>query len=195
MQLMNNTRPPVAAGGFSLIEVMVAVLVISIGLLGIAKMQALSLSNTSNSRLRALAAVESGSIASAMQADRGYWTTLTTVGADLTVSITGATINATGTSDSTLLTNPTCTGLAASCTVNQMAAYDLQTWATALNTVIPNESATIDCNEPAATLVVTCTITISWIENLVNSNSAQTVNNATTQTALATPTYTLVVEP
>ncbi len=99
MQLMNNTRPPVAAGGFSLIEVMVAVLVISIGLLGIAKMQALSLSNTSNSRLRALAAVESGSIASAMQADRGYWTTLTTVGADLTVSITGATINATGTSD------------------------------------------------------------------------------------------------
>jgi type IV pilus assembly protein PilV len=76
-----------------------------------------------------------------------------------------------------------------------MAAYDLQTWATALNTVIPNESVTIDCNEPAATLVVTCSITISWVENLVNSNSAQTVNNATTQTALATPTYTLVVEP
>ena len=39
--------------GFSLVEVMVALVVICVGLLGIAKMQALALSNTTTSRLRA----------------------------------------------------------------------------------------------------------------------------------------------
>src|ERR1700733_15964795 len=91
---MKPLRVPVTTRGFSLIEVMVAILIISIGLLGVAKMQALSLSNTGNSRLRALAAVEAGSIASMMQADRGYWTTVPTVGADLTATITGATVSA-----------------------------------------------------------------------------------------------------
>ena len=45
--------------GFSLIEVMVAIVVISAGLLGIAKLQALALSNTSTARLRSLAALVS----------------------------------------------------------------------------------------------------------------------------------------
>jgi type IV pilus assembly protein PilV len=194
MLVIKYPRPPIHSRGFSLIEVMVAVLIISIGLLGIAKMQALSLSNTGNSRLRALAAVESGSIASAMQADRGYWSTVPVVGTDLTASITGATVNTTGTSDTTLTTTQTCTGPTANCSTAQMAAYDLQTWATALNAVIPNETVSIDCSLPSATVTVTCTIVISWTENLVNSNSAQTVN-ATTKTALQTPTYTLVVDP
>jgi type IV pilus assembly protein PilV len=192
MLVMKYPRSPIPSRGFSLIEVMVAVLVISIGLLGIAKMQALSLSNTGNSRLRALAAVESGSIASAMQADRLYWSTIPVVGTDLTASITGPTVTAA--SDPTLTTTQACTGVAANCTVNQMAAYDLQNWATALNNVIPNETVSIDCALPSVTVTVSCTITISWTENLVNSNSAQTVN-ATTQAALQTPTYTLVVDP
>ena len=189
---MRYPRLPIPARGFSLIEVMVAVLIISIGLLGIAKMQALSLSNTGNSRLRALAAVEAGSIASAIQADRGYWSTVPVVGTDLTASITGAAV--TTSSDATLTTTQACTGLTANCTVAQMAAYDLQTWATALSTVIPNETVNIDCALPSVTVTVTCTVTIKWTENLVNSNSAQTVN-ATTQTTLQTPTYTLVVDP
>jgi hypothetical protein len=68
-----------------------------------------------------------------------------------------------------------------------------------MNTVIQNDTANIDCTmppvvAPATTSPVTCTITISWTENLVNSNSAQTVN-ATTQAALQTPTYVLIVQP
>jgi len=38
--------------GFSLVEVMVAVIVICVGMLGIAKMEALSVSNTTTARLR-----------------------------------------------------------------------------------------------------------------------------------------------
>jgi type IV pilus assembly protein PilV len=186
-----------APRGFSLIEVMVAVLVISIGLLGIAKMQALSLSNTGNSRIRALAALEAASLASALQADRTYWTTVPVVGADLTAAVTGASITAA--SDGTLTTVQTCTGAATVCTPAQMAAYDFQSWVAAMNTVIQNDTANIDCTmppvvAPATTSPVTCTITISWTENLVNSNSAQTVN-ATTQAALQTPTYVLIVQP
>jgi len=43
--------------GFSLVEVMVAIVVICVGLLGVAKLQALALSNTTTARLRSLAAL------------------------------------------------------------------------------------------------------------------------------------------
>ena len=59
--------------GFSLVEVMVALIIICVGLLGIAKLQALMLSNTGTSRMRALAALEASSIAATMHADRDYW--------------------------------------------------------------------------------------------------------------------------
>jgi type IV pilus assembly protein PilV len=182
------------SAGFSLIEVMVAVLVISVGLLGIAKMQALAISNTGNSRLRALVAMQASGLASAMQADRSYWATVPTVGKDLTATISGSSITAA--SDSTLTTGQKCEDPAAPpvCTAPQMAAYDLQQWASDLNNLVPNETVSIGCNLPTATSYVTCTITVSWNENLVNSNSAQQTN-ATVQAALATPTYVLIVQP
>ena len=43
-----------AHAGFSMIEVLVTVVVIAIGLLGVAKMQAASVSNTQVARLRSL---------------------------------------------------------------------------------------------------------------------------------------------
>jgi type IV pilus assembly protein PilV len=70
--------PP--ALGFSLVEVMVAVVVICVGLLGIAKMQAMAVSNTNMSRQRSLAAIEAASIASAMHSNREYWAGTGTTG-------------------------------------------------------------------------------------------------------------------
>jgi type IV pilus assembly protein PilV len=171
---------------------MIAVLVISIGLLGIAKMEALSLSNTGNSRLRALASLEVAGLASTMQADRGYWAQgvpLTTT--PFTVTIAGTTI--TSPNDATLQIPPNCLD-GNTCTVAQMAALDLQNWAGALNGVIPNDQVTIACQVPAATGLVSCQITVSWAENLVNANSAEQ-NTAAATTALATPQYVMVVEP
>ena len=55
-----------------------AVVVICVGLLGIAKMQAMAVSNTNMSRQRSLAAIEAASIASAMHSNREYWASFPT---------------------------------------------------------------------------------------------------------------------
>jgi prepilin-type N-terminal cleavage/methylation domain-containing protein len=59
--------------GFSLIEVLVALIVVSVGLLGIAKMQAVAYSSTGVASKRSLAAIEAASLASSMHANRAYW--------------------------------------------------------------------------------------------------------------------------
>jgi type IV pilus assembly protein PilV len=183
--------------GFSLVEVMVAVIVISVGLLGIAKMQALSLSNTASARLRSLAAIQAASLATSMHADRAYWAAATP---GLLVSASGG--NASTGNDATLqaalaavsaLTPATdyCTqgaaGSATPCLPAQMAAADLQTWAADLNTLMPNSSASITCDSNP----LTCKIQLSWRENLVGFNSA----NATTSDAIQASDYTLYVQP
>jgi type IV pilus assembly protein PilV len=183
--------------GFSLVEVMVAVIVISVGLLGIAKMQALSLSNTASARLRSLAAIQAASLATSMHADRAYWAAATP---GLTISATGGT--ATTTTDATLqaalgavaAVDPAtdyCTqgaaGSATPCQPAEMAAADLQTWAADLNNLMPNSSASITCDSNP----LTCVIQLSWRENLVGFNSAK----ATTSDAIQASDYTLYVQP
>lgn len=59
------------ARGFSLIEVMVAVLVLAVGMLGIAAMQAVSLRNSQSSFERTQAVMESYSILDAIRARGG----------------------------------------------------------------------------------------------------------------------------
>jgi len=167
--------------GFSLIEVMMALIIISVGLLGIAKMQALALASTGTARLRSLASIQAASLASAMHTDRAYWTT----SGIASVTITGKTI-----SDTTLATVHSCTGSGGTrpspaCTPTQMAAEDLQVWAAAMQAVLPNDSAIIACSGTP----VTCTITINWAEHIVNSNQQETTG------ALPPTTYQLAVEP
>src|SRR3981189_1478832 len=90
--------------GFSLVEVMGALIIVSVGLLGIAKMQALALSSTGTARLRSLAALEAASLAASMHADRAYWAAgATAAPITITGTSTGPTI-----SDATLATIKSC---------------------------------------------------------------------------------------
>lgn len=175
--------------GFSLIEVMAALIIISVGLLGIAKMQALALASTGTARLRSLAAIEAASLAASMHTDRGYWGFVGTK----TVTVTGTTIP-----DSTLGAVQSCTGAGGArptpCSATKMAAEDLQLWAKSLAAVLPNDTATITCNQTGV-VPVTCTIQIQWAEHIVNSNNQEaTAANATAVTS-ASSNYTLSVEP
>ncbi len=64
-------RPvPMAEHGFSLIEVMVSVLILGVGLLGIAAMQATALKNSQSSLERSQAVVQTYGILDAMRANR-----------------------------------------------------------------------------------------------------------------------------
>lgn len=187
---MIRRRLPSPSRGFSLVEVMVALVVIAVGLLGIAKMQALALASTTTASMRSLAAIEAASLAASMHTNRAYWST----SAAQTTTISGSTI----TTDDAALTAqitaaPSCVqGGTAPCSPTQLAAYDLTEWVAALNQLLPNVTGTISC--PNLTPPLSCTIQISWSEKAVAINS-QEASNATTTEAFQTPTYTLYVEP
>jgi len=159
----------------------------SVGLLGIAKMQALALASTTTARMRSLAALEAASLASTMRADRAYWSAVV---ADPAVVINAASITTT-TDNALLATTPSCETDQDVCTTSRIAAKDLQAWAVDLSNQVPNETALINCTPLVPTTPVTCTITIQWRENQVASNKQQ-------ELAAATPTptsYTLYVAP
>lgn len=193
---MKRIGPARVPHGFTIIEVMVALVVMSIGLLGIAKMQALSVSSVSTSRLRSLAAYEAASIASAMRANRAYWSNASLA---QPVTVSGGAASAT---DSTLKSALTlvgtgtvdycATGGGVPCAPVTMAANDLKIWASELKELLPSSTATITC--PTLTVPTTCSIRITWTENVVSLNK-QSAGAASSTADFQLPTYILYVQP
>jgi type IV pilus assembly protein PilV len=171
------------SAGFSLVEVMVALIVMSVGLLGIAKMQAVALSNTAVASTRALAAIEASSLAASMHANRGYWSS-PAVAALITMQ--GQTVTP------TVAPVGDCVG--ASCTPVSLAAYDLQQWTIAAKPILPPDyRAKITCT-PTVT-PPNCTIQIRWNEKSVALNTNGQKQAGDTDIALNLPIYELYVEP
>jgi len=167
--------------GFTLLEVLVALIVISIGLLGIAAMQATAITSTHSSQVESLVALQARSLADAMQVNTTYWHGGSYPNTAFTVSTTKGT---TTVSDSTLNTaGPDCTQ--AACSPIQLAAYDVQTWGSQLNTQVPGAQATIACQAAAPT---ECTITVTWIQKATVATNKGTESTATPTTM----SYTLV---
>jgi type IV pilus assembly protein PilV len=178
-----NRRQHGPAGGFSLIEVLVALIIISVGLLGVARMQALSISNTNAARSRSLAAIEAASLASAMHSNRAYWAANYP-----TITVAGTTVTS---SDGALNAAVNCnaSGGSAPCNATQLAASDLNEWVVNYAAIFPAGTATITCS--ALTTPLSCTILLAWTENVINS-AQQTGASAA---ALQTQTYNLYVQP
>jgi type IV pilus assembly protein PilV len=170
---------------FTLLEVMIALIVVSVGMLGVAKMHALAFASTGTASMRSLAAIEAASLASMMRANRGYWANGSAPPA--------ITINGTTLSDATLAATAATAsycikGATTPCSPATLAAYDLHRWAAALNAILPSPSANISC--PVIAPPISCTIQINWVEKTVAIN-AQAANGP----AMQAPTYTLYVEP
>jgi type IV pilus assembly protein PilV len=175
------------ARGFSMVEVLVSLIIIAVGMLGLAKIQALAYASTGVASQQSIAALEAASLASAMRADRNYWSAVTT---PFSYSAPGT--GAPTTTDSTLTNAYVCTsgGANAPCTPAQLAAVDVQSWVTTINATLPNPTATISC--PAVVTAGTpigCTIQVTWQEENVALNSNSVGNT------LTAPTYTLYVVP
>jgi type IV pilus assembly protein PilV len=182
MYLNRNMGRPRAAG-FSLIEVLVALTVTGIGLLGLAKMESLAMSSTGVARSRGIAAIQAASLAASMHSTPGYWAAGF---APATTLISSAPAN------NFSVWIPCTTPGAASCSPQAVALEDLREWGIAVGNVLPGYLTTITCSTTG--FPVTCTIQIQWTENVVAGNSAQTQINQL-QGGVQTPTYTLFVQP
>jgi type IV pilus assembly protein PilV len=216
MQLNPELRHEVPATvrgvrGFSLVEVLVALIVICVGLLGVAKMQALALSNMTTSRLRALAAFEAAALAGAMHSNRNYWAqTPASFAPNYTVTVNPAAAPVITASDAALAAQAnadypanlnacvgTNNGLATCPVAANLAAYDLARWTSSLKGLLPNPTATISCPSVAGvTAPVSCTIQISWTERAVSMTGQEASQQAAGNNGqFETPTYLLYVEP
>ncbi|HYL01838.1 MAG TPA: prepilin-type N-terminal cleavage/methylation domain-containing protein [Steroidobacteraceae bacterium] len=196
-----SARGKAPARGFSLVEVMVAVIVICVGMLGIAKMQALSLSNMTTSRLRSLAAIQAASLAAAMRTNRQYWVNTTPANtlvnplAAPVVQSTDAGLQAQASADFAGGLNA-CVGTSgggSACTPLLLASYDLARWTAALQQLLPNPSATITCPPVLGANPQTCTIQVTWTERAVAINQQEATVAGVGQ--FENPSYVLYVEP
>jgi len=208
-----NTLKKSRIRGFSLVEVLVALIIISIGMLGIAKMQALAMSSTGVSRTRSLAAIAASSMADAMHSNRSYWSAglaglspAITAKNGAATSTNGLMATALGLAAGSLVAGPppysqlcNFSGATPACaSAINLAGYDSYNWAVDLKNVLPTAKGNIDCN--ATDIPVDCTIIITWTENAVSANSNEATaaaNNAASGTtaAILQPTYTLYVVP
>jgi type IV pilus assembly protein PilV len=181
--IRQRSAQPRAARGFSLVEIMVAVVVICVGLLGIAKMQALAVSSTTTARLRAMAAFQAASLAAIMHSNRTYWATAAAVANSPTIifvpsGATPATITYTPAGfaqastfciDTVVEATPKCPGTAGAA---QLAGMDITRWANAMIGLLPNLTTTINCQ--GAIQPPSCTIQMQWTEQTGTINSSET---------------------
>ena len=172
--------------GFTLLEVMVALFVLVIGLLGVLKLETVAYASTNVAAKRSIAALEAASLAASMHVNRGYWTTPDPSGGAIAINgnVASVTLNAPLLAG-VIGAGQACTVNGAPCLPLNMAAYDLQKWAIALNTLLPNVTGSVICGTAPP---VSCMINIQWNENAVAINAQETA-------ALASPSYTLYVEP
>ena len=177
-------------GGFTLVELLVAVLISSIGLLGLVGLEAMAILDTQTSRMRALVALQASSLAAAMHGNRAFWTfNVAPVG----FGTTGVTVN-----DNTgLLSTPgnSClfTYLPGSnrCTPANLAAYDVQRWATNLNRLVPNYTSSVACSS-VTTAPYSCVLNIVWTERFITRGTAPENDSLATG---GLRTFSLYIEP
>lgn len=168
--------------GFTMLEVMIALLVFSLGLLGMAGLLAVSVQTNHSAYLRTQATFLAQGMADRMRANNlGLWNG----GGSATSSAYD------GTYDSTTAgsTGTNCLG-ANSCSWSQVVARDKLIWSNQLASFLPNPSATIACTPtgtapPDDTLVERppytgqCTITIAWNEKSAEQNLSDTTASLT----------------
>jgi type IV pilus assembly protein PilV len=130
--------------GFTLVESLVALVVLSIGMLGIAALHVEGLRSARTALTRTTAVTLAADMADRIRANR-------TTPASYEAAVTGDDIN------------DKCQPAGAGCTADELARHDKATWLGVLGNALPGGSGTIDCADPAA-VPATYTITITWSE-------------------------------
>lgn len=130
--------------GFTLLEVLITVIILGVGLLGLASIQSLGLSQSNNSHFRNIATLQANAMADSIRANAA-----------------GRTAGHYDDIDSAQ-TNPGC--ILTGCTAQQMAQYDAYVWQQNLAFELPNGTGTV------ANSSGDFQITIEWQEKAADAD-------------------------
>ena len=139
---------PAKQTGFTLLEVLVTIIIVSIGLLGILKLQSVALIGTQISEARSWATIAADSMADRMRAnakgaaDRGYVDAAFTKPAGQP--------------------NKQCVDVF--CEPDDMAQFDIWEWRRTLQQTLPDGKGSIECMKPDAGPCEQYQIRIAWHE-------------------------------
>ena len=161
MNIKSTIRSPLHQRGAGLIEVLIAVLIMGIGLLGIAAMQATALRNSSSALERSQGVIQTYAILDSMRANR-----LRAIAGDYDIPRTCVAPAAPDPADDTL------------------ALSDVRLWLTSLKATLgdnDNSCGQIACDGAS------CEITVWWDDSRANNGAAfgsATATNVVTRTTL-----------
>lgn len=150
---MMPPRTPARASGFSMIEVLVTLLIISLALLGTAGLQAYSMRLNQGGQFRSHAVFLASDLAERMEANRA-------------AAIAGNYVVATSSVANAIST--AC--LDGACTAANLAAFDLSQWQNAIAATLPQSSWAVTQTVVGNPSVYT--ITISWVDRQSDTNYA-----------------------
>ena len=140
------TRQPHSSHhGFTLLEVLIAIVVLSFGLLGLAGIQAVGIKNTTDANLRTLAIQQAYDMADRIRANT-----------------VGATAGAYDSIPITVGTNPTC--ISTSCSATDMRDHDRFIWNTNNQGMLPSGRGTVNAVALTAIPNKQYLITVMWDE-------------------------------
>jgi type IV pilus assembly protein PilV len=158
------------ASGMTLVEVLIAAIVIAVGLLGVASLQINALQGANDAQYRAKAADTIASLADRIRSNQAavaaYNDAIPTDSCALASDDTLATIQRCAMSpDGTV-------DVVSQCTQDQMAAYDLWEVNCSLQSSVPGAILSVTCPEPDCNNLSPITVTISWQIQNRNPDSA-----------------------
>jgi type IV pilus assembly protein PilV len=153
--------------GFSLLEVMIALLVVAVGLLGMAGLLVISVRTNQSAYQRTQVTALAESMVNRMRANaRALWAQPNPYNGNYPRAGNAL----------------ACTN-GAVCNFDAVAARDAALWSQELASVLPNATATIECTRNSATVVAnpglrppydgTCSMTVSWDEAPVQRGANQ----------------------
>lgn len=140
--------------GFGLVEVLIALVVISVGLLGIASLQAASISRAHISNVQSLAAIQAQNIVARMLANPEALPPNSAYAEYETTSAKAEAAAATS-----------CDSVV--CKPAEMAQYDLHQWGRRLKDILPQGDGKVACDSDP----LRCTVTIKWQEKRMDPAS------------------------
>ncbi len=143
----------VVATGFSMIEVLVTLLVISLALLGTAGLQAYAMRMSQGGQFRSQAVLMASDLAERMEANKP-------------AAIAGNYVVAQ--SSTPVAVNAAC--ISAACAAGTLAAYDLAQWQRAVAATLPQSSWAV--TQVTGGNPTTYTITIGWVDRKADTTNA-----------------------